>query len=87
MREKTGPAAPQLGVRRIKRAGSKSDCPETAADPRRDDNHAAKNRIVRGALGDHEMGPEMVIVPAGRFMMGSPENERVGGIPGAEESR
>ena len=25
---------------------------------------------------DHEMGPEMVIVPAGSFMMGSPEEER-----------
>ena len=35
---------------------------------------------------DHEMGPEMVIVPAGRFMMGSPGNasESVC-IPGAEE--
>ena len=35
---------------------------------------------------DHEMGPEMVIVPVGRFMMGSPGNasESVC-IPGAEE--
>jgi formylglycine-generating enzyme required for sulfatase activity len=31
---------------------------------------------THGALGDHEHGPEMVVVPAGSFTMGSQRGEK-----------
>jgi formylglycine-generating enzyme required for sulfatase activity len=44
-------------------------------------NHGAPDRWFKTGAGkiewfkDHEHGPEMVVVPAGSFLMGSPENE------------
>lgn len=32
--------------------------------------------IIRDVLGDGTLGPEMVVLPAGRFLMGSPEDEK-----------
>ena len=47
-----------------------------AANPSASPTRYAVGSTFRDTLSDGSQGPEMVVVPAGSFMMGSPENEK-----------